>query len=80
MKTKGKAWQLVVTVLLIVVFVYTAFFTYQPQYVSTTDFVFLSLTYIYSCHTGFRRLRQYVWQGHLIVRDDIVWQCLRRAE
>ena len=36
MKTKGKAWQLVVTVLLIVVFVYTAFFGVAAKYGDVT--------------------------------------------
>ena len=31
MKTKGKAWQLVVTVLLIAAFVYTAFLVWQSS-------------------------------------------------
>ena len=34
MKTKGKAWQLVVTVLLIAAFVYTAFFGVAVKYLS----------------------------------------------
>ncbi len=36
MKTKGKAWQLVVTALLIVVFVYTAFFGVAAKYGDVT--------------------------------------------
>ena len=36
MKTKGKAWQLVVTALLIVVFVYTAFFGVSAKYGDVT--------------------------------------------
>ena len=36
MKTKGKAWHLVVTVLLIVVFVFTAFFGVSAKYGDTT--------------------------------------------
>ena len=36
MKTKGKAWQLVLTVLLIVVFVYTAFFGVAAKYGDVT--------------------------------------------
>ena len=36
MKTKGKAWQLVVTVLLIAAFVYTAFFGVAVKYGDVT--------------------------------------------
>ena len=36
MKTKGKAWHLIATVLLIVVFVYTAFFGVYAKYGDTT--------------------------------------------
>ena len=36
MKTKGKAWQLVVTVLLIVAFAYTAFFGVSVKYGDVT--------------------------------------------
>ena len=36
MKTKGKAWHLVVTVLLILAFVYTAFFGVYAKYGDTT--------------------------------------------
>ena len=37
MKTKGKAWQLVVTVLLIAAFVYTAFFGVAVKYGDVTQ-------------------------------------------
>ncbi len=36
MKTKGKAWQLIVTVLLIAAFVYTAFFGVAVKYGDVT--------------------------------------------
>ena len=36
MKTKGKAWQLVLTVLLIAAFVYTAFFGVAVKYGDVT--------------------------------------------
>ena len=46
MKTKGKAWQLVVTALLIVVFVYTAFFGVAAKYGDVTTTYILSLIHI----------------------------------
>ena len=57
MKTKGKAWQLVVTALLIVVFVYTAFLAWRQNYGDVTT------TYIkgakgYPLWCGYQRRRQ----------------------
>ena len=43
MKTKGKAWQLILTVLVIAAFVYTAFFGVAVKYGDVTK------TYIKGC-------------------------------
>ena len=52
MKTKGKAWQLVVTALLIVVFVYTAFFGVAAKYGDvTTTYIKGSCAFGSTCFT-----------------------------
>ena len=46
MKTKGKAWQLILTVLVIAAFVYTAFFGVAVKYGDVTTTYILSLIHI----------------------------------
>ena len=46
MKTKGKAWQLIVTVLLIAAFVYTAFFGVAVKYGDVTTPYPVSYTHL----------------------------------
>ena len=71
MKTKGKAWQLIVTVLLIAAFVYTAFFGVAVKYGDvTTPYLKGHIDTALDVHTKADVLCAFeVGSGHITILD-----------